>query len=185
VIVGHCEKGLSRKIESDGRSLRNRKIVGSAHPTLATDTIPLNNPQQLNPSKITLSSIVPSQQFVSTDNPNHNLNPLALNLYPTASDFWQLVSPINVSIEITDRPTGQLAEANITRFDPSGRPTSGTLTLDTDANGLGWFIDSTPWDNAEFGTLNSETFFRATLGSEAYGHYDLSPPSSTFAQRLP
>jgi hypothetical protein len=33
--------------------------------------------------------------------------------------------------------------------------------------------DSTPWDNAEFGTLNAETFFRATLGSEAYGHYDL------------
>jgi hypothetical protein len=33
--------------------------------------------------------------------------------------------------------------------------------------------DSTPWDNAEFGTLNAETFFRATFGSAAYGHYDL------------
>jgi hypothetical protein len=33
--------------------------------------------------------------------------------------------------------------------------------------------DSSPWNNAEFGTLNGETLFRATLGSEAYGRYDL------------
>jgi hypothetical protein len=62
-------------------------------------------------------------------------------LHPTYGDS------IALNIEITDLPTGQLAEANITRFDPSGRPTSGTLTHllhrrfanDTDASGLGWF----------------------------------------------
>jgi hypothetical protein len=35
------------------------------------------------------------------------------------------------------------------------RPTSGTLTLDLDGNGLGWFIDPTSWDNSEFKTQNS------------------------------
>jgi hypothetical protein len=56
-------------------------------------------------------------------------------------------TPFNLKIEITDLPTGQLAEANITHFDSNGLPTSGTLTHlfhrrfanDTDANGLGWF----------------------------------------------
>jgi hypothetical protein len=89
------------------------------------------------------------------------------------SQFLPDLNLFNLNIEITDLPTGQLAEANITHFDSNGRPTSGTLTLDTDANGLGWFIDSTPWENSEFGTVNSETLFRATLGSKAYGHYDL------------
>jgi hypothetical protein len=108
---------------------------------------------------------------------------LGVSSYSTIQFLQASLESFDLNIEITDLPTGQLAEANITRFDPTGRPTSGTLTLtlDTDANGLGWFIDSTPWDNSEYaqsagfanGTLNAETFFRATPGSAAYGHHDL------------
>jgi large repetitive protein len=123
---------------------------------------------QVNTSEIPLTSSITLQQFLSS----HNFN-LQNTTIPTWTEFLTGTTPFNLNIEITDLPTGQLAEANITRFDPTGLPTSGTLTLDTDANGLGWFIDGTPWDNAEFGTLNAETFFRATLGSAAYGHYDL------------
>jgi hypothetical protein len=123
---------------------------------------------QVNTSEIPLTNSITLQQFLSS----HNFN-LQNTTIPTWTEFLTGTTSFNLNIEITDLPTGQLAEANITHFDPTGRPTSGTLTLGTNANGLGWFIDSTPWDNAEFGTLNSETFFRATLGSAAYGHYDL------------
>jgi DNA/RNA endonuclease G (NUC1) len=126
------------------------------------------NPTQVNPTEIPLSSRITLQQFLSS----HNFS-LQNTTIPTWTEFLTGTTPFNLNIEITDLPTGQLAEANITSFDSTGRPTSGTLTLDTDANGLGWFIDSSPWDNAEFGTLNGETLFRATLGSEAYGRYDL------------
>jgi large repetitive protein len=122
----------------------------------------------LDPTEIPLPSSITLQQFLSS----HNFN-LQNTTIPTWTEFLTGTTPFNLKIEITDLPTGQLAEANITHFDSNGRPTSGTLTLDIDANGLGWFIDSSPWDNAEFGTLNGETLFRATLGSEAYGHYDL------------
>jgi hypothetical protein len=61
-----------------------------------------------------------------------------------------LLSSFNLNLAISDLPTGQLAEAHITGFDPTGRPNSDTLYLDTDANGLDWYIDPTPWDNSEF-----------------------------------
>jgi hypothetical protein len=130
---------------------------------------------QVNTSQIQLREIQPStptiiqiQQFPTV----HNLN-LQNTTIPTWTDFLTGTTPFNLNIEITDLPTGQLAEANITGFDSNGHPTTGTLTLDLDANGLGWFIDPTPWDNTEFAPQNSDTFFRATPGSEAYGHYDL------------
>jgi DNA/RNA endonuclease G (NUC1) len=138
------------------------------------DTRQLTGFFNIQPREISLPNIVTLQQIIDTyTSPNsHNFN-LQNTTIPTWTEFLTGTTPFNLNIEILDLPTGQLAEANITHFDPTGRPISGTLTLDTDANGLGWFIDSTPWENSEFGTLNSETFFRATLGSAAYGHYDL------------
>jgi DNA/RNA non-specific endonuclease len=83
--------------------------------------------------KISLPSSITLQQFLSS----HNFN-LQNTTVPTWLDFLQGTTPFNLNIEIIDLPTGQLAEANITGFDPTGRPNSGTLYLDTDANGLGW-----------------------------------------------
>jgi DNA/RNA endonuclease G (NUC1) len=89
---------------------------------------------QVNPPEIPLPSSITLQQFLSS----HNFS-LQNTTIPTWTEFLTGTTPFNLKIEITDLPTGQLAEANITHFDPTGRPTSGTLTLDTDANGLGWF----------------------------------------------
>jgi DNA/RNA endonuclease G (NUC1) len=94
----------------------------------------LSTSSQINPTKISLTSSVTLQQFLSS----HNFN-LQNTTIPTWTEFLTRTTPFNLNIEILDLPTGQLAEANITRFDSNGRPTSGTLTLDTDANGLGWF----------------------------------------------
>jgi hypothetical protein len=123
---------------------------------------------QLNSREVSLTYGITLQQFLSS----HHYN-LSNTTVPAWTSFLQGQTPFNLTIDIKDLPTGQLAEASLTSFDSSGRPTSGTLTLDLDGNGLGWFIDSTPWDNSEFKTQNSEFNFRATPGSEAFGRYDL------------
>jgi hypothetical protein len=128
---------------------------------------------QTKSAEIPFSSSISQQQFLGSDSSAfHNFN-LQNTTIPTWTEFLTGTTPFNLNIEITDLPTGQLAEANITGFDSNGRPTTGTFTLDHNANNLGWFIDPTPWDNTEFAPQNSDTFFRATPGSEAYGHYDL------------
>ncbi|MCG9891747.1 MAG: hypothetical protein MH252_11800 [Thermosynechococcaceae cyanobacterium MS004] len=123
---------------------------------------------QINSAKISFSSNITLQQFFSS----HNFN-LQNTSVPTWLEFLQGTSPFNLTIKIQDLPTGQLAEAQITQFSNSGTPTGGTLLLDTDANGLGWFIDPTPWENSEFTQTLTDTAYRATPGSDAYGHYDL------------
>jgi hypothetical protein len=126
------------------------------------------NSTQINFNETSLPSSVTLQQFLSS----HNFS-LQNTTIPTWTEFLTGTTPFNLKIEITDLPTGQLAEGTVTGYDTNGRPTSGTLTLDTEGNGLGWFIDSSPWDNSEFGMTNGETLYRATQGSAAYGHYDL------------
>jgi hypothetical protein len=143
--------------------------------TTQTISVNITSSETALPFNITLDHLVNRQwdilrHLVASDT---SFTSYPKSTFVTWTEFLTGTTPFNLNIEITDLPTGQLAEANITHFDSNGRPTSGTLTLDTDANGLGWFIDSTPWENSEFGTLNAETFFRATPGSAAYGHYDL------------
>jgi hypothetical protein len=95
-------------------------------------------------TEIPLPSSITLQQLLNS----HNFN-LQNTTIPTWLGFFQGTSPFNLTIEIQDLPTGQLAEAQITQFSNNGTPTGGTLYLDTDANGLGWFIDPTPWENTE------------------------------------
>jgi hypothetical protein len=91
---------------------------------------------------------------------------------PAWTSFLNSPTPFNLKIEVTDLPTGQLAEATITGYDSFNRPNSGTLTLDINGNGLGWFIDTTPFDNSEFTTQLADTAYKATNDSQAYGKYD-------------
>jgi hypothetical protein len=112
-----------------------------------------NNANQLNPIKVKLPSFITRQQFISSNSPNHNLTSnLFSDLKYSATDLWpSLFDPtLNISFQITDLPTGQLAEAQLTQFDPLGHPNGGTILIDHNANGIGWFIDPTPLDNSEF-----------------------------------
>jgi hypothetical protein len=131
-------------------------------------------PLNVNFGEIPLPSSVALQQLfnVNTSTDSHNSN-LQNTTVPTWLEFLQGTTPFNLNIEIADLPTGQLAEANITGFDPIGRPNAGTLYLDTDANSLGWYIDPTPWDNSKFSQTLTTSAYRATPDSLAYGHYDL------------
>jgi DNA/RNA endonuclease G (NUC1) len=124
-------------------------------------------------TKVSFPASVALQQFFDSNiYKTHSYN-LQNTTIPTWTQFIQGTTPFNLNIEITDLPTGQLAEASLTGYDTFGRPNSGTLTLDLDGNGLGWFIDTTPWENSEFSTQTSDYTSTATPGSLAYGRYDL------------
>jgi hypothetical protein len=132
---------------------------------------------QFSPSKVPFSIGIPHQQFLSSNLPNHNLTSnFIFNIKSNTTNLWQnLLPPTNIDItyQITDLPTGQLAEATITGFDAEGNPNQGTILIDRNANGIGWFIDETPFENSEFRIRNAEWAFQATSESEAYGKYDL------------
>jgi DNA/RNA endonuclease G (NUC1)/PKD repeat protein len=133
----------------------------------------LINPNLIT-SKVSDSTGVESQNFFILNSwlLGHNPN-LQNTTVPTWTEFLQSPTPFNLKIEVTDLPTGQLAEATVTGYDTFGRPNAGTLTLDTNGNSLGWFIDTTPEENSEFTTQLADTAYKATADSAAYGKYDL------------
>ncbi|PSB59176.1 hypothetical protein C7B77_01940 [Chamaesiphon polymorphus CCALA 037] len=142
--------------------------IASAQVNLLQTSSTQINSAQVNFNEKSLTSSITLQQLLSSHNPN-----LQNTTVPTWTEFLQSPTPFNLKIEVTDLPTGQLAEATITGYDTLGRPNSGTLTLDINGNNLGWFIDTTPDDNSEFTTQLADTAYKATADSAAYGKYDL------------
>ncbi|WP_373540280.1 PKD domain-containing protein [Chamaesiphon sp.] len=105
-------------------------------------------------------------------NPIHNnVSNLLTNIYSTAQSIWHTTTPINLNFEITNLPTGQLAEGSITSYNTNGTPKTATISIDNDANGVGWFLDTTPQDNSEF--TGVDNYLQATPNSAASGKYDL------------
>jgi DNA/RNA endonuclease G (NUC1) len=136
------------------------------------------SPTQIDSSKITLPSSISSQQLLSSHLPNHNSTSNFVSNFQSSvtsiwSDLLKSETSLEINFQITDLPTGQLAEAQITSFNEFGLPQTGTILIDYNANGVGWFIDRTPFENSEFGLENAEWAFQATPESEAYGKYDL------------
>jgi large repetitive protein len=125
---------------------------------------------QLQPSKVSLSSSVSSQQFFPTNVIHENTSNLLTNIFSTAQSIWQS-QPINLTFKVTNLPKGQLAEAQVDEFGANGLPIQATILIDDDANGVGWFIDTTPGDSSEF--TGTDTYLQATPNSTASGKYDL------------
>jgi hypothetical protein len=63
---------------------------------------------------------------------------------------------------VTDLPGAEL-----------GHEEGGTITLDADAAGYGWFVDTTPYDSGEFALRTDDDVLTATEGSAAFGAMDL------------
>jgi large repetitive protein len=99
------------------------------------------------------------------------------NIQFSATTIWsnllQTPTQLNIDFQITDLPTGQLGEATITDYDENGKPISGTIQIDYNANGVGWFIDPTPLDNSEFLPQHLNSYLLAAAESEARDKYDL------------
>ncbi|WP_417385744.1 hypothetical protein [Gimesia sp.] len=79
---------------------------------------------------------------------------------PTLSSS-QISKVETVSIQIVDLENGTL-----------GRATPGTIYLDVNAAGYGWFVDESPTDHSEF-AFDSRLTLIALPDSEAAGHVDL------------
>jgi hypothetical protein len=126
---------------------------------------------KIDSSKVTLPSSITLQQLLSSHLQTHNVTPILSNIYNTAQTLWHTTTPINLTFDITNLPTGQLAEGTITSYNTNGTPKTATITIDDDANGVGWFIDPTPQDNSEF--TGVDNYLQATPNSPASGKYDL------------
>ena len=121
-----------------------------------------NDVRQDTTLKVSIPSIVPSQELFNS-NLSHANTSLLTSIDSTAQSIWHTNTSIDLTFDITNLPTGQLAEATITRYDTNGRPNAATISIDTDANGVGWFIDPTPQDNTEYTGI--ENYFTADPNS--------------------
>ena len=72
------------------------------------------------------------------------------------------VDPSLVTLNIADLPGGAV-----------GQTVGTTITLDDNAAGNGWFIDTTPWDNSEFLPTSNPNEWVAKAGSAAAGKMDM------------
>jgi hypothetical protein len=143
--------------------------IGSIQVNPSQNSFAQIDSMKIDSSKVTLTSSIPIQQLLSSQLQTHDLTPNLDNIYSTAQSIWQTTTPIKFNI--TNLPTGQLAEATITGYDQLGRPNKATISIDDDANGVGWFIDTTPQDNSEFTRVGN--YLQATPNSAASGKYDL------------
>ncbi|MEM7590731.1 MAG: hypothetical protein AAF383_04300 [Cyanobacteria bacterium P01_A01_bin.83] len=103
---------------------------------------------QFDSNEISFASSISSEQFFSI----HDATPQIINeLNNSATKIWsdllQSETQVDIDFQITDLPSGQLAEAAITDFDDLGVPNAGTILINHDANGVAWFVDETPLDN--------------------------------------
>jgi hypothetical protein len=126
---------------------------------------------QLQPSKVSLPSSVSSQEFFSSDVIHENTSNLLTNIFSTARSIWQS-TPINLTFKVTNLPTRQLAEAQVSEFGVNGLPIKATILIDDDANGVGWFLDSTPQENSEF-QQGDGNYYIANPNNAAATKYDL------------
>ena len=94
----------------------------------------------------------------------------------TAVNLWQSLLPdhrqLDVNFQITDLTNGEIAQAQVTKFTPTGHAIGGTILIDRSAQGAGWFVDPTPLDWSEFTPLTGGSLI-AKPDTAASGKYDL------------
>jgi hypothetical protein len=105
--------GQIRSIQAGLAQIGSIQVNGDHFRTLEFGSREVNVPQigidqisfrDVNPTEIPLPSRITLQQFLSS----HNFN-LQNTTIPTWTEFLTGTTPFNLNIEITDRPTGQLA----------------------------------------------------------------------------
>jgi len=162
ITIKEISSSQISSIQSDFRQIDFSKIGTTQVNSSYAETSKLSS-AQVNFDEATFTSSITLKQLLTSHNSN-----LQNTTVPTWTSFLQSPTPFNLKLEIADLPTGQLAESTITGYDTSNRPNSGTLTLDINGNGSGWFIDTTPEDNSEFTTQLADTDYQATADGAEY-----------------
>jgi hypothetical protein len=120
-----------------GTSQVNLAKIGSIQVDPSQHGIAKIDSMKIDSSKVSLPISVASQQLLSGHFPSHNSTPEIINvLNNSATKIWSdLIKPetsLDIDFQITYLPSGRLAEAIITGFDDSGRPSAGTILIDPD-----------------------------------------------------
>ena len=101
----------------------------------------------------------------------------AQRLAETALDLWRSVlgdvTLPAITVTVADLPDGVLGRATVIERASDGTVLTGLITVDRDADGAGWFVDTTPETNEEFLSGKGSTALTASEGSDAWGRYDL------------
>ncbi|NJO63026.1 MAG: PKD domain-containing protein [Richelia sp. RM2_1_2] len=157
----------TNKVGSTDPSTFSNLVLLKQLPSITSGNI---NSTQINPTKISFPSSITLQQFLSS----HNLPFGTQDIYKdNPLNLFDPTNPFNLTLEVTDLPNGQLAEAQVTHYTDQGIPNGGKILIDHNANDVGWFIDPTPFDHSEFTQTLADTALLATADSVAYGKYDL------------
>jgi hypothetical protein len=135
IIQPSFYEGSTKEIGSSqiGSSQISETQIGSTQVNIPQDsTFEVNESSSISSfsnyysaSKVSLTGSVSFQQLFSGNFPSHNITSnLFSNFKYSATNLWQtLFDPtFNINLQITDLPTGQLAEAQVTQFDQQGRP---------------------------------------------------------------
>jgi hypothetical protein len=138
----------------------------------SNSVIPVST-SKLSSGEVLFSPSILSNQFFSIHNSTSPFNTKILNSNFNTSNPTNF--NLNIKFQIADLPTGQLANATITGYDTNNRPNSGTLTHlqsrryanDTDGNGVGWFIDTTPDDIGQSSIKDTATIDQSLMSRTA------------------
>jgi hypothetical protein len=103
---------------------------------------------------------------------------------PSACPPPKLIKVTKPSSGASDYGDGyNLSPASVTFADlPNravGQTTGSTITLDTNAAGYNWFIDTTPADNSEYLPTSNPNEWVAKEGTDAYGKMDMLSKSKS------
>jgi hypothetical protein len=108
----------SRKIDSN--QFNSTSFINPiVFPSLINSITTQPDIRQDNVLKGSFPSIVSSQQIFSS-NFSHDHTSLLNTIYSTAQTLWHIVTPIDLNFNITNLPTGQLAEGTITSYNTNG-----------------------------------------------------------------
>jgi hypothetical protein len=98
-----------------------------------------------------------------------------INAGATTTDTAALAATLSTSILSTLSVDPSLVTFNLADLAGGavGQTTGTTITLDTNAAGHNWYIDTTPWDNSEYLPTSNPYEWVAKAGIAAYGKMDM------------
>jgi hypothetical protein len=109
------------------------------------------------------NTYINSVEYLPADGSSTAIDPILATSFDASSYLSNFISNTsNVTLSFADLAGGAL-----------GQTTGTSITLDTNAAGNSWFIDTTPWDNSEFLPTSNPNEWVAKQGTAAYGKMDM------------